>query len=180
MADEENKETQEEPKKKSGGKMMLIIIIVLILLILVGGGLAAFLLLSGGDETAQSPQQQAAQNAPQRKAQGSSARSSNLLTIGPMYPMSQFVVNLLSESGSRFLKVSLDIELSGEELSAEMDKKKPAIRDIIIRTLSSKTFEEVSTMKGKERLKDEVVQKLNEILADGQVRNIFFTDFVVQ
>lgn len=179
MADEEGKEGEEGAKKKSGGKMMLIIIIVLILLILVGGGLAAFLLLSGGDESAQVPQQQSAQNAP-AKGKANSARSSNLLTIGPMYPMSQFVVNLLSESGSRFLKVSLDIELSGEELSAEMDKKKPAIRDIIIRTLSSKTFEEVSTMKGKERLKDEVVQKLNEILADGQVRNIFFTDFVVQ
>lgn len=179
MADEENKEeTAEEPKKKSGGKMLIIIIIVLILLILVGGGLAAFLMLSGDDSSSQLPQQNM-QNRPV-KAKGSSARSTNLLTIGPMYPMDQFVVNLLSESGSRFLKTSLDIELSSEELSAEMDKKKPAIRDIIIRTLSSKTFEEVSTMKGKERLKDEVVQKINEILADGQVRNIFFTDFVVQ
>lgn len=179
MADEEEKEEKkEEPKGKSGGKMMLIIIIVLILLILIGGGLAAFLLLSGDDGASNQPQQ--VRQSAAAKNGANSARSTNLLTIGPMYPMDQFVVNLLSESGSRFLKVSLDIELSAEELSAEMDKKKPAIRDIIIRTLSSKTFEEVSTMKGKERLKDEVVQKINEILADGQVRNIFFTDFVVQ
>lgn len=180
MADEEKKEdVAAEPKKQSGGKMMLIIIIVLILLILVGGGLAAFLMLSGDGGSTQTPQQNM-QNSSARAKGGSSARSTNLLTIGPMYPMDQFVVNLLSESGGRFLKTSLDIELSSEELASEMDKKKPAIRDIIIRTLSSKTFEEVSTMKGKERLKDEIVQKLNEILADGQVRNIFFTDFVVQ
>lgn len=175
MADEKE-EVVEEPKKKSGGKMMLIIIIVLILILLIGGGLAAFLLLSGGDEVAQqSPQPQSAQ---QSRPVGQ--RSENLISIGPMYPMDQFVVNLLSESGSRFLKTSLDIELDNEKLASEMDAKKSAIRDIIIRTLSSKTFEEVSTIKGKDKLKDQIVERINAALADGQVKNIFFTDFVVQ
>lgn len=178
MADEEKEEGAEQTQKKSGGKMMLIIIIVLILLLLIGGGLAAFLMLSGGDEEA-TQSQPVQQQSTQRQKSGAK-RSTDLLTIGPMYPMDQFVVNLLSESGSRFLKVSLDIELGSEELSPEMDSKKAAIRDIIIRVLSSKTFEEVSTMKGKEKLKDEIVEKINQILADGQVRNIFFTDFVVQ
>ncbi len=179
MAEEENKEDSKN-EKKSGSNMMLIVVIILILVILILGGVGAFLLLGGDDtSTSNTPAQNTAKTMPQRKG-GSSARSTNLLTIGPMYPMEQFVVNLLSESGARFLKTSLDIELGSEEMSAEMDKKKPAIRDIIIRTLSSKTFEEVSTMKGKERLKDEIVQRINEILADGQVRNIFFTDFVVQ
>ena len=94
--------------------------------------------------------------------------------------MSQFIVNLLSENGSRFLKTSIDLEMDKTELSAELDKKKPLIRDIIIRTLSSKTFEEVSTMKGKDRLKDEIVNKVNDVLTDGQIKNIFFTDFIVQ
>ncbi len=174
MAEEEMEE--KSPKKSGGGKMLLVVIIVLILLVLVGGGLAAFLLLSGsGEEVSQQPQQVQMQ-----KKRGSSARSTNLLTIGPMYPMEQFVVNLLSESGGRFLKTSLDIELENQEMSPEMDMKKPAIRDIIIRTLSSKTFEEIGTEKGKERLKDEMVEKINEILADGQIKNIFFTNFVVQ
>ncbi len=172
-------EGEVEVQKKSGGKMMLVIIIVLILLILIGGGLAAFLLLSGDNEEVSSAPQQTQQTQMQRK-KGISGRSTNLLTIGPMYPMDQFVVNLLSESGGRFLKTSLDIELENQEMSPEMDMKKPAIRDIIIRTLSSKTFEEIGTEKGKERLKDEIVEKINEILADGQVKNIFFTDFVVQ
>lgn len=173
---EEQEEVVEEPKKKSGGKMMLIIIIVLILILLIGGGLAAFLLLSGNDDVAPSNTQQ--QSTQQVKTPGQ--RSENLISIGPMYPMDQFVVNLLSESGSRFLKTSLDIELDSEDLAAEMDIKKSAIRDIIIRTLSSKTFEEVSTMKGKDKLKDQIVERVNAALADGQVKNIFFTDFVVQ
>lgn len=169
MADKENEETT----KKSGGNTILIIIIALLVLLLIGGGLAAFLLLDSDDEIA-------APAPTQGMTAQASARSSNMLSIGPVYPMEQFIVNLLSESGSRYLKVTLDIELDSEKLAAEMDAKHSAIRDIIIRILSAKTYEEISTLKGKDRLKDEIVSKINEILTDGRVRNIFFTDFVIQ
>jgi len=176
---EETTEEEVVVEKKSGGNMVLILIVVLLIVLLVGGGLAAFFLLGSDDEAvaAAQPQQSSKHTSTKRKA---SKRSSDYLTIGPMYPMSQFVVNLLSESGGKYLKVALDIELDSEELSAEMDKKKSLIRDIIIRALSSKTFEEISTMKGKDRLKNEIVNSINEVLADGQINNIFFTDFVVQ
>ncbi|WP_458701353.1 flagellar basal body-associated protein FliL [Sulfurospirillum sp. 1307] len=173
---EEAKEQEEVVEKKSGGNMVLILIIVLLVLLLVGGGIAAYFLLGSSDEDTAAMQQ--AQSMPAKKV--SKGRSKDYLTVGPMYPMDQFVVNLLSEGGSRYLKVKLDIELDKPELSAEMDTKKALIRDIIIRVLSSKTFEEVSTMKGKDRLKDEIVGKINDVLADGQINNIFFTDFVVQ
>ena len=94
--------------------------------------------------------------------------------------MAQFVVNLLSESGNRFLKVAVDLELSDAKLQPEMDQKKSLVRDIIIRTFSSKTFEEISTLKGKDKLKEEVLNKINENLSDGYIKNIYFTDFVVQ
>lgn len=169
-------EEVEEVEKKSGGNMVLILIIALLVVLLSGGGLAAFLLLGSDNQPAMQQLQAQAQSTNQRV----SKRSTNLLTIGPMYPMDQFVVNLLSENGSRFLKVALDIELDSEKLASEMDMKKSMIRDIIIRSLSSKTFEEISTMKGKDRLKDEMIGKINAVLTDGQINNIFFTDFVVQ
>jgi len=168
-------EKKEATEKKPGGNMVLIIIVGLLVLLLAGGGLAAYLLL--GSDSTPAPQTQQPQA---NSGSSASARSTNLISIGPMYPMDAFIVNLLSESGSRYLKVSLDIELSTNKLAQEMDAKRSVVRDIIIRTLSSKTFEEVSTLKGKERLKDEIVARLNEVLADGHVRNIFFTDFVVQ
>ena len=175
MAEEVKEEVTE---KKSSGNMVLILIIVLLVVLLIGGGLAAFFLLSGDDEEAVSQPQQTSQTTPvKRKAK---KRSSDYLTIGPMYPMDQFVVNLLSQSGGKYLKVAFNIELDSEELAAELDSKKPLIRDIVIRSLSSKTFEEISTAKGKDRLKDEIVSNINDILADGQIKNIFFTDFVVQ
>ena len=166
-------------EKKPKSNMVLIIVIVLLVVILIGGGAAAFLLLgSSHEEAAATTTSQ--QDVKAEKKKTSSKKSTDHLAIGPMYPMAQFVVNLLSESGNRFLKVSIDLELSDPKLQPEMDHKKSLIRDIIIRTFSSKTFEEISTLKGKDKLKDEVLDKINENLSDGQVKNIYFTDFVVQ
>lgn len=164
-------------EKKPKGNMVLIIVIALLVVILIGGGAAAFLMLGGSHEEAAPTQ---TQDVKAEKKKSSSKKSTDHLAIGPMYPMAQFVVNLLSESGNRFLKVAVDLELSDAKLQPEMDHKKSLIRDIIIRTFSSKTFEEISTLKGKDKLKEEVLDKINENLSDGQVKNIYFTDFVVQ
>ena len=181
MAAKKPEDTEAVVEKKSKGNMVLIIVIVLLVLLLVGGGIAAFLLLGGSHEAeAGAPKADAHQEtkAPEKKKSGK--KSTDHLSVGPMYPMAQFVVNLLSESGNRYLKVAVDLELSDPKLQPEMDHKKSLIRDIIIRTFSSKTFEEVSTLKGKDKLKEEVLDKINENLSDGQVKNIYFTDFVVQ
>lgn len=167
-------------EKKSKGNLVLIIVIALLVLLLLGGGAAAFFLLGSQDDKAAATSGSNASHQEVKVDKKKSKKSTDHLTIGPMYPMAQFVVNLLSESGNRFLKVAIDLELSDIKLQPEMDHKKSLIRDIIIRTFSSKTFEEISTLKGKDKLKDEVLDKINENLSDGQVKNIYFTDFVVQ
>ena len=159
-------EIEEKQTKKGGSSVLIIIIVAMLVLLLVVGGLVAFLLL-GNDESHDASMAQ-----PQR--------NNDYANMGPIYPLDQFIVNLLSENGSRFLKTKIDLEQSDELLTPELDKKKALLRDIIIRTLSSKTYEEVSTAKGKDRLKDEIVGKLNEVLSDGYIKNIYFTDFVVQ
>ena len=172
----------EETQAKKSSSLVLIIIIVILILLLVVGGLLAFLLMSGNDDATQGQTAQAQTEQVQSAAPKTTAgkRSNDYINMGPVYPLDQFIVNLLSESGSRYLKTKVDLELSAETLTPEIDKKKPLIRDIIVSTLSSKTYEEVSTQKGKNRLKDEIVDRLNEVLADGHIKNIYFTDFVVQ
>ena len=132
-------------EKKPKGNMVLIIVIVLLVVLLIGGGAAAFFLLGSHDEAA-STGAPAQQEVKAEKKKSSSKKSTDHLAIGPMYPMAQFVVNLLSESGNRFLKVAVDLELSDVKLQPEMDHKKSLIRDIIIRTFSSKTFEASSNI----------------------------------
>ena len=166
----EEKENQEQEEKGGSNKLLLIVIIVLLLVLLIVGGLVAYFLLSGGDEEEQVEPQKVEKK---RKV-------SNMTEIGPIYPLDGFIVNLLSNNSSRYLKCKIDLELDSPELQEEVDKKLPAIRDLIIRILSTKTVEEIQTSKGKEKLKEEIRRKINEILTTGEIRNVYFTEFVIQ
>jgi len=173
MAEEkENKETQEEKKEGGNSKLLLIVIIVLLLILLIVGGLVAYFLLSGNDED--KPQPQEPQKIEKKK------KVENMTEIGPIYPLDQFIVNLVSNNANRYLKCKIDLEIDSPELQQEIDKKLPAIRDLIIRILSSKTVEEIQTAKGKEKLKEEIKRKINEFLTSGEIKHVYFTEFVIQ
>jgi len=176
VAEEEEKE---ESKEEGGGKsknMMLIIIIVVLVFVLIIGAVAAFL-LSGDDE-----EQQMEQSEPSAREASPMKQKKRIasLTVGPMYPLDNFIVNLLSDSGRRFLKTQINLEMDTEDLAAELDSKIPVVRDVIIKVLTSKTLEEISTAKGKEKLKDTLLNQINMRLKDGEINNVYFTEFVIQ
>ena len=171
--EEKNEEKEEKEEKKEGGsKLLLIVIIVLLLLLLIIGGLVAYFLLSSNPK--QDNQQQ-----PTPK-QEKKHKVSDLTKMGPIYPLDPFTVNLVSSNADRYLKCKISFELDSPALQQELDKKLPAIRDLIISILSSKSVEEIQTAKGKEKLKEEIKRKVNAILTTGEIRNVYFTEFVIQ
>ncbi len=169
-------------EKKGGSNVMLIVIVALLFILVIGGAVAAYFMLNSDkdviDDANSVSTSKSLSSHPTKTS--TTQRATDYSKIGPMYPMDQYIVNLYNEGSSRYLKTTINFELSSQEMSAEMDAKKPLIRDIVIKTLSAKTYEEISTIKGKENLKDEIVSKVNQVLTDGQVNNIFFTDFVIQ
>ena len=172
---ENTQEEEKEEKKDSGGgnKLLLIVIVVLLLLLLIIGGLVAYFLLSSNNED-QPPQPE-----DQKKVE-KKHKADSMAEIGPIYPLDPFIVNLVSSNADRYLKCKIDLELDSPELQQEVDKKLPAIRDLIIQILSSKTVEEIQTAKGKQKLKEEIKRKINEILTTGEIKNVYFTEFVIQ
>ena len=183
-------EKTEVVAKQGGSNVLLIIVVIMLFFILAGGAAVAYFMLSDDavvmeeaakveQTTAVTPQVQSG-NYMKNKTAAPQKRVTNYAEIGPMYPMDKFIVNLYTEGSDRYIKTAINFELSGEELSAELDMKQPLIRDIVIKTLSAKTYEEISTIRGKENLKDDIVMQVNQVLSDGQVNNIFFTDFVIQ
>ncbi len=193
MADKEKEHDEQaaEGGEKKKSNLLLIIIIVVLVLVLVIGGVVAALMMGNHDaeaeaghgaktEVAADEHAAEADTANAEHADEGGHGGGDQTEVGLMYPMDIFTVNLLSESGRRYLKVEMNLELEGEELSPELDTKKPVFRDIIIRILSSKSLEEISTIKGKEKLKEQIVSELNTRLKDGKVKNVYFTDFVVQ
>lgn len=164
--------------------MLMIIIIVVLILIIIGGAAAAFLLMGDDDEGAVSSAapQAKEKSASQPRKSGSSnySDSRKLSDIGILYPLDTFTVNLKSDSGRRYLKVTMSLELEGEELSLELDNKSPVLRDRVIRILTSKSLEEISSKKGKQKVSDQIMDTLNAMLSDGRILGIYFTEFVIQ
>jgi len=180
MADEEKKEQEENEEKgndkneSNGNKLILIIIVVLLLLLLIIGGIVAYFLLA--DDSTNQEQQPKVEETKVEKPK----KMSEALEIGPIYPLDPFTVNLKSSGASRYLKCTIDLEIDTPETQPELDKMKPLIRDLIIRILSSKTVPEISTAKGKEKLKSEIKKNINVKLSTGEIRNVYFTAFVIQ
>lgn len=196
MAEEEKAAPQSGGEKKSKAILFVVIGIVVVLLILVGVVVA---LLMGGDDEGEKKQENTPQVETQAAAQPSqkaaqiivgntiSVRSVDKLQPGLIYPAEgpiPFTVNLMTQTGKRYLKTSMQFELDKDEVKAmatkaELDNKMPMIKDVVNEILSSKSIEDVATTKGKSRVKDEIVKRINEFLMDGKVFDVFFVEFVV-
>jgi flagellar FliL protein len=164
---------KEEPKKKSpllliaiGGVALFLIIVILGVVLLIG---------SSGESV--QPQRDG-ENLSQNRVSGGTVGVEPML--GPMVDLEQFIVNLLGGDGRRYLKTNISLELTHKNAGPEVENKMPRIRDAIIRQLSSKRFDEISTESGKARLCEEIKNNVNRHLIDGQVKNVYFTTFVIQ
>ena len=100
--------------------------------------------------------------------------------LGPIFPLDTFIVNLADKGGKRYLRITIDLELDSEELESEIAKRLPQIRDSILTILPTKRFEDISSAKGKTALRDQMMEKINGLLARGRIANIYFKEFVVQ
>lgn len=96
--------------------------------------------------------------------------------------LDEFVVNLAD--GSHYAKVTLAIgiekPLGGGEGGKLQPKLLAPIRDAIITVLSSKSMKQLVSGEGKEKLKKELKEKLNELLGDEVVKEVYFTSLTLQ
>lgn len=167
MAD---KETGAEPgpEKKSSKKMLIIIIAAVV--VLLGGGGAAFFLLKGENPDSTTTSK------PEPAAIATIAKGA----IGPMVAIEPFIINILDEEGTRYLKAAITLETDNEPVVEEINQRMPQIRDAILLLVGNKTFSELADLQGKLQLRSELRERLNKLLSGGRVQKIYFTEFVVQ
>lgn len=103
-------------------------------------------------------------------------------TSGPLlYTMDKFTVNLGGEP-KRTIRVEVNLEMLGKDGFEEIintDNRAKA-RDRIVRLLNDKTFSELESIQGKLFLKDRIAMEINGILDKGVVKDVYFSEFVVQ
>ena len=119
-------------------------------------------------------------NSAANAAVSTEAEQSQTAQLGTLFSLETFIVNLADVERSRYLRVTMDLELVESTDTAKLDDRLPQIRDRILMILPSKTFEEIASVEGKTALRDEIIGKLNSLFPKDVVTNIFFTEFVVQ
>ena len=103
-----------------------------------------------------------------------------VVTMGPTKKLETFIVNLADKGGERYLRVSMNLELEKEETVEIVEKILPKIRDAILMILPTKKYEDIGTVEGKSALRNEMLTKINELMKPEKIKNIYFTEFVVQ
>ena len=158
----------------AGGKkpMGMIIGIIVGLLVLGGGGYYAYVNFFQEKPVEEKP-------AEGEEGEGEGEVEEDI-KLGVMFSMDPFVVNLAGSEGKRFLKVTISLELSTPEVNLELNENIQKITDSILVLLSSKAFEDVYSVQGKFKLKDEITTRVNRFLVVGHIKDAYFTEFISQ
>lgn len=124
---------------------------------------------------------------------------------GVMFNMTTKIINLADPAGRKYIRLTIVLEFmpneeepvvaeaeasgghgEGEAVAAEptfeekITARMPIMDDVVIKHLSTKTFEDLYTADGKEMLRSELMQAIQQAVPDFHLISIYFTEFVVQ
>ncbi len=153
------------PKK---GKKKLIIIAGVVLVVILGA--VGFLLTSGGGDDEEKHELTEEELAAQE-----------LANKPVYYELPEFLVNL-STGGNRvsFLKMSVTLELRDKAAVKVLEANKPRVLDVFNTYLREMRPSDVQGSAGIYRLRDELMARLNGTVEEGIVKNILFSEIIVQ
>jgi len=139
----------------------------LLVLNLLGTGFVAFKMLTVAPAAAATAGEHAAEAVPSSEV------------TGPVVALDPFVVNLDEPGTSRYLKITLEVELKphGEEA---LNKSKQLVRDTILSHLSGLHVKDTLGAEAKDKIRADLLVKVSKLLGPQRVRRLFFVDFVVQ
>lgn len=95
--------------------------------------------------------------------------------------LEEFVVNLKPSKGkTNYLKVSVALMSEEEAFKEAIEANTNKVRDVIVNILRSKTADEVLDVEKEAAIKKNMVTKLNETIGADLIKEVYFTDLVVQ
>jgi flagellar FliL protein len=151
-----NKETQEAKKSSS-----LVLILVAVLVLAIAGGGGWFYLHQS------------------KTAQAATPKPEELHTVH----LEGFTVNLADVEENHFLRITIDLGLGHVPKAAkegESDIPTARVRDAILTVLTAGKADTLITQEGKANLKAAVLSALQQRAPELDVREVYFTEFLVQ
>jgi len=101
--------------------------------------------------------------------------------------LGELLINPADTTGNeafRFLRTTIALGVAPAALLADLDLRQPILRDMVISILTSKTTEEIDDPEDREFIKDEIKFAVERMLRrdeiQGEVLEVYFTDFIIQ
>lgn len=95
-----------------------------------------------------------------------------------------FVVNFASQGKARFLQITVEVMTRDATVPDKVKLHMPVIRNNLMLLFSTQTYDTVSTLEGKESLREESLEVVQQILeeetGDPGIEAVYFTSFVMQ
>lgn len=189
MAEEKKDEKQEEatPETNAGAKRfspLLIGGLLVAVVVLIGAPVLYFTLSSGGKEEKSKHEEfdQALVEQEYQKIKTEGYVDEDELfedeePLGAFFPFETFVVNL--EKGG-YLRCQIQVEFQERNISKRFLARLVLVRDALILLLSSQDKDDLLSDQGKESLKKDVLGTINQVLRKDEIKEVYFSQFVIQ
>ncbi len=183
---------------KPKGKMGTIAAYVAVLAVGLGGGYGASLVMGHGkagaaeahgsvaaEAPAEGEADDSAGHAPEAAAghgaapEGHEGAAATPATGSVITSLGQFTVNLRGSGGGRILRMEVQVDTAANSSEA-VAARAPQLKDSVLNAVSDYTWAELEGTDGKARLKDELLARVNGVVAPATIDQIYFTQFVVQ
>jgi flagellar FliL protein len=169
MAEEDVQETttREEapepaPKKEKKGFLKILIIVLVVLGAAGAGGYRFY-----------------GKNVQAHVQKPNTEKQQEKVVIGPIIALEPFIINVSGDS-SKFVKISVAMELRNEKDLEQAKKITPVIRDVMLSVLGTKTPDVFVDVNGRSGMKKELFDGVGRLFADGGLKAVYITDLVMQ
>src|SRR4051812_6310675 len=170
---------------KGRGKLVIVLAGAAVLLLGGGGAAAYFLGFFGGSAAAPGTAEYGGAPAKEGAAKGK-AESGKAGEGGPaedvtFVELPDMLVNLQAEtSRPRYLRLRIAVEVEDDKAAAAVKALTPRVLDSFQMFLRSLTVDDVQGSAGMERLKEEMLARVNVAVEPSRIRDVLFKEILVQ
>jgi flagellar protein FliL len=163
---------------KSSGwlKRFAFIIYILAGMLIISGGIMGALLM--GWIQVSSPPLESVGN--QRGPQKTAKPPEKPPEMGPTLKLSSLVINLNEPSGYHFVKAALVLELGKADDLEKIKERTAPLTDVVILTLGDQHLTDLMNPEYREKLKKELLTRLNQRLPSQKIKKLYFDEFIYQ
>lgn len=150
----------------NSGNLFKIIIIILLVVLIVGGAIFAGFMYASSKN-------------PNSNNMNTNFRS-NFIKDLVICPLDENTINLADKDAKRYIKVKVSLGYEkNAKLAEELEKDKDKITDCVISVIRGKKADDLNAVH-EEDIKKTIKDKVNQILINGQIEQVYFSEILIQ